>query len=237
MPFRMKTLTTAFALLVTGQSFAADLRFSFREIHLGDTVTQVEAQARLQFEHVQVNNMPGGSATVTAGNTEGLRSIWTCPIAAPSHLRANCLHATFSTRREGAIDKVQFIRATQSFNPPVPLDGFLKRFGETYGAPRATYKDTRNTAQSGATEARTFLWGGTNIPATYSQSAIPWDDSMLIGGRFVSIHVNINGTDVIGYELRIADTDKIQKAAEEDRLKRKGDAERAKQKNAENVKF
>ena len=232
-----KLFGIAAAFLLPAQSYALDPSYSFRGIQLGDGALQAEAKARQQFDRVEVENMFGEYVTVTAGDTEGFKLMRTnCPIAAPFHLRPNCLRAAFSTGRDGTIDKVQFIRATQSFNSAVPLDVFLARLNDTYGTPRASYKNNQNKFKLAVTE-HTLLWGGTKIPSDYSQSTIPADDFALIGGRFISIQINISGTEVIGYELRIADAEKIQKAKEEARIQHNLDAERAKKNSAYSVKF
>jgi hypothetical protein len=218
------------AFLLPAQSYALDSSYSFRGIQLGDNIPQAETKARQQFDHAELENMFTDSVTVKAGDMEGFKLMrTTCPIAAPFHLRPNCLRATFSTGRDGEIDKVQFIRATQSFNSAIPLDLFLARLNDTYGTPRASYKNNQNKFEQAVTE-RTLLWGGSKTPSDYSQSSIPWDDIALIGGKFISIQINISGTEVIGYELRIVDAEKIQKAKEEARTQHSFDAENAKKK-------
>ena len=59
----------------------------------------------------------------------------------------------------------------------------------------------------------------------------------MIGGKFASIRINVNGIDVIGYELRIADAGRIQRDSDEARARRKADMERTKRRNVENLGF
>lgn len=231
----MKLVAAVFALFVAGQSLGADLRLSYRDIQLGATLHEAEAIARQRFDRVQVSTQPDEHLSLLAGDEEGLRlSRTTCPTSALPIRRPNCLRVAISSRGDSGVD---FISVTQSFDAPVPLESFMARLNDTYGRPEASYEDVERSPQSGATDVRTFLWGGSRTPAAYSMSAMPWDDFVLIGGRFVSAKVNVMKGQVIGYELRIADAERIQRASEMNRLSRKTAEEIAKQRNAEKVKF
>lgn len=233
MHFTARLLASSLCLLVVGQSLASDLRLSFRNIYLGETMLVAETKARQRFDQVKLDNSYVASV-LRAGDAEGLRR-GHCPISALPGLRPNCLRAVFGTHREG---KVQFINVMQSFSPSIPLDVFIKRLNEAYGPPRASYKATPDSiSSSGATEALTFIWGGSNIPAVYPESSWPRDVIDLIGGRFASTRIYVNGIDVIGYELGIYDAEEMQRATDEFWARRKADAERKKRRNVESLGF
>lgn len=231
----LKAFIVAVFFILSAPSYSVESRYSFREIQLGDELHQAEVKARRQFDQVKLVTLDEFSVSVHAGDKEGIKG--DCSFRLQSHERPNCLQAFFSTRPDGTTRKVQFMSATQSFNPPISFNALLKRLNETYGTPRVRYKNTKNTAQSSGTETHTLLWGGANTPVAYSQSWSPADDFKLIGGEFVSVEAIVSGTDVIGYRLRIADTGQLSKAEKEYFNQLKVEKERAKAKNAESVKF
>ena len=196
----MNAVSTAlFAMLIATSAAAQErLNLAYRGVSLGDTAEHAQAEARKNFEVVQLDKLSEGMQTVRAGDQNGMRDA-SCPYAAPASLRVDCQRVSYSLNvYEGQL-QVTHIGVKQSFRHALPLAAFMSRIEGSYGKPRALY---------GSAHDRTLLWGGDKTPPThFALSGYPYGDSEQVGGKHILMRVCSTQDGVIGYELRISDHD------------------------------
>lgn len=227
-------------------SNASDLALSYRNIFIGDSFNQVLSKVKNEFDMYAVEspdeifkisgNFKNVANSINAGNQEGMKPISVCPISAPNQRRTNCLKAGFYTRFLNNKDSLLYINVTQSFNPAIKLDGFLKKLEVAYGNKHTEYVSKSTNSDTGIITEKTLLWGGRNTPETYTPSFVS-NDFEVVGGKFIISTLYITNGEVLGYELKIADAEAMKQSNHERTKELKELVNEQKSKNLQELKF
>ena len=232
------TLIILFGL--TTSVLAEEAYFGFRGIPLDTTLQNVSLMAQGRFERVLPPTFDEGIdlGLIMAGDDEGLRK-QSCSITAASDKRVNCLVTRYSARLVQNEWLVKYIGVEQSFNPSVTVSDLMGKILSVYGQPTRSYPQRLLDMGEYAIREQNFIWGGTRIPATFSQSWIPFNDAEQIGGKHLTLRIILSGDGekIAGYSLRISDGDFLTRKAQEQARLRALKKKEAERKNASSIAF
>jgi len=242
----IKTIVLIYLAGFCRSSNATDLALSYRNIFIGDSFNQVFSKVKNEFDMYTIEspdeifksagNFKNVSNSIKAGNQEGMNPVSVCPISAHNQRRTNCLKANFYTRFVSNQSSLLYINVSQSFNPAIKLDGFLKKLEVAYGNKHTDYVNNSTNSNNEIVIQKTLLWGGRNTPENYTSSFVS-NDFEVIGGKFIISTLYITNGEVLGYELRIADAEAMKRSNEERTKELKELMNEQKSKNLQELKF
>lgn len=226
-------------MLVSSPCIAADEQLGFRNVHLGDSVSQVVAASKKSFEISRpAVFISQTQASVLAGDSEGVKK-HNCPVA-ESLTKPNCLAAFFLLQSvNNAAPSLVFISVEQRFSSPIPAKDFLQKVYKMYGTPRNSFAVSGDIVGNRELSETTLVWGGDKpVPKDFRFATTYAREVMrILGGTYANMLVIADGPFVVGYKLHIANSDTWGISNAQEDVRRENEGERRMKANIDSVQF